>query len=232
MSYRKSNPDNFWEDPEVVERFASRAPDQRLLALLDDYADPAAIRVLDIGCAGGRNTVLLAETGFDIHARDSSTAMVAETRRRVARLLGKRAAEARVRPGRMDELTEFADGSVDLVVSLGVLHQAQSWSEWERAAAEIARLLRTGGRLLLSAFTPETDLTGSGVRPVAGEQHVYDGLPGGRAVLLDPATLDAELARFGFEPEVPTSIGRTITGETRRISANGLYRATGSGLRS
>jgi SAM-dependent methyltransferase len=224
MSDRKSNPESFWEDPEVVERFASRAPDQRLLALLDDYKAPSTMRALDIGCAGGRNTVLLAEAGFDVHARDSSSAMVAETRRRVARLLGKRAAEARVRPGRMDELTEFDDGSVDLVVSLGVLHQAQSWSEWERAAAETARVLRTGGRLLVSAFTPETDLTGSGVLPVAGEQHVYEGLPGGRAVLLDPATLDAELARFGFEPETPTAIGRTVSGETRRVSANGLYR--------
>lgn len=227
MSDRKSNPDSFWEDPEVVERFASRAPDQRLLALLDDYQDPGTIRVLDIGCAGGRNTVLLAEAGFDVHARDSSSAMVAETRRRVARLLGKRAAEARVRPGRMDELAEFGDRSFDLVVSLGVLHQARSWPEWERAAAETARVLRTGGRLLVSAFTPETDLTGSGVRPVLGEQHVYEGPPGGRAVLLEPAALDAELARFGFEPELPTTIGRTVTGETRRVSANGLYRATG-----
>ncbi len=230
MSDRKSNPESFWEDPEVVERFASRAPDQRLLALLDDYEDPAAIRVLDIGCAGGRNTTLLIEAGCDVHARDSSSAMVAETRRRVARILGRSAAEARVRPGRMDDLAEFDDRSIDLVVSLGVLHHAHSWSEWERAAAEISRVLRPGGRLLLSAFTPETDLTGSGVRPVAGEEHVYEGLPGGRVVLLEPAALDAELARFALEPATPTTIGRTITGESRRVSANGLYRATGSGL--
>jgi SAM-dependent methyltransferase len=228
MSDRKSDAGSFWEDPEVVERFASRAPDQRLLALLDDYGDPAAIRVLDIGCAGGRNTVLLAEAGFDVHARDSSAAMVAETRRRVARLLGKSAAEERVRRGRMDDLVELGDGSFDLVVSLGVLHNARSRSEWERAAAETARVLRAGGRLLLSAFTPETDLTGSGVRPVSNEQYVYEGLPGGRATLLDPATLDAELARFGLEPETPTTIGRTSTGAMRRVSANGLYRATGS----
>ncbi len=226
MADRKSNPGSFWEDPDVVERFASRAPDQRLLALLDEYEDPSAVRVLDIGCAGGRNTVLLTKAGFDVHARDSSKAMVAETRRRVAEILGKSAAETRVRAGRMDELAEFGDGSFDLVVSLGVLHNAQSWPEWERAASETARVLRTGGRLLLSEFTPETDLTGSGVHPVTTEKHVYEGLPGGRAVLLDPAALDAELARFGLEPETPTSIGRTTMGETRRVSANGLYRAT------
>lgn len=230
MSYRKSDPPDFWEDPEVVERFASRAPDQRLLALLGEYDTPAAVRVLDIGCAGGRNTVLLAAAGFDVHALDSSTAMVAETRRRVSGILGKGEAEARVKIGRMDELTGSGDGTFDLVVSLGVLHSARSWPEWERAAAETARVLRRGGRLLLSQFTPETDLTGSGVQPVAGEHHLYEGLPGGRAVLLDPATLDAELERLGFEPEIPTTIGRTITGETRRVSVNGLYRATGSGL--
>lgn len=216
--------DDFWEDPEVVARFASRAPDLRLLALLEEYDDPSATRVLDIGCAGGRNTVLLAERGFDVHARDTSSAMVAETRRRVAELLGEEEAEARVRLGAMDELGEFDDGAFDLVVSLGVMHSARSWAEWERTAAETARILRSGGRLLLSQFTPETDLTGSGVRPVPDERHCYEGLPGGRAILLDPATLDAELARFGFEPEGPTTVGRTVTEETRRVSANGLYR--------
>jgi SAM-dependent methyltransferase len=237
MSDHETDPISFWEDPEVVERFASRAPDQRLLAIIDEYEDPAAVRVLDIGCAGGRNTVLLTRAGFDVHARDSSKAMVAETRRRVAEILGKSAAEARVRLGRMDELAEFADASFDLVVSLGVFHGARSWSEWERAAAESARVLRSGGRLLFSQFTPDTDLTGSGVHPVAGEEHVFEGLPGGRAVLLDPATLDGELGRFGFEPEVPTTIGRGATGVTRRVSANGLYRMgsaprSGDGVRS
>jgi hypothetical protein len=98
--------------------------------------------------------------------------MVAETRRRVAEILGEREAEARVRLGRMDDLAEFDDGTFDLVVSLGVLHNAQS----------------------------------------------------GPAILLAPATLDAELHRFDLQPELPTTIGRTSTGEIRRVSANGLYR--------
>ncbi len=216
--------DDFWEHPDVVDRFATRAPDQRLLALLAEYDEPASSRVLDVGCAGGRNTVLLAERGFDVHARDTSTAMVEETRRRVAEILGEREAAERVRLGRMDDLTEFDDGAFDLVVSLGVLHNAGSWAEWERAVAETARVLRPGGRLLLSQFTPETDLTGEGVRPIPGEPHLYEGFPAGRATLLEPDVLDAEMRRYGFVTEVATTVGRTITGETRRVSVNALYR--------
>lgn len=224
-----SGSNGFWEQPDVVEAFATRAPDHRLLELIETYDDPASVRVLDIGCAGGRNTVLLAERGFDVHALDTSRAMVAETRRRVAAVLGEEEAEARVREGRMDDLSRFEDGDFDLVIALGVLHNARSWDEWQRAVAESARVLRPGGRLLVAQFSPETDLTGEGVRPVPGEPHLYEGLPAGRTTLLEPAVLDEEMERHGLVPEVPTTTGRTISGDTRRVSVNALYRKQGGG---
>ena len=64
--------------------------------------------------------------------------------------------------GRMDDLGDFADGSFDLVVALGVYHCATRRGEWDSALAETARVLRVGGRLLVAIFTPETDLTGEG----------------------------------------------------------------------
>ncbi|HET9984544.1 MAG TPA: class I SAM-dependent methyltransferase [Longimicrobiales bacterium] len=215
---------NFWERPDVVADFAARAPDQRLQELLPQYDDPRSTRVLDIGCAGGRNTVLLAQQGFDVHAIDASAAMVAETRRRVAPLLGDAEARQRIRVGRMDDLSDFADASIDLVVALGILHNAGSRAEWGRAAGEAARVLRPGGRLLVAHFSPETDLTGEGVRPVPGEAHVYDGLPAGRATLLSAPELDAAMARFGLAPSTPTTMGATKTERGRRVSVNALYR--------
>lgn len=215
---------DFWERPEVVAEFAQRAPDLRLLALLEEYGQPEAVRVLDVGCAGGRNTVLLAERGFDIHAIDSSAAMVEETRRRVAAVLGEAEARERVRVGPMDDLSRFPARSFDLVVALGVLHNAQSWAEWERAVDELARVLRPKGRLLVAHFTPETDLTGEGVRPVPGEPHLYDGLPAGRATLLDAATLDAEMARHGLVALTPSETATTQTDRGCRVSVNALYR--------
>jgi hypothetical protein len=73
-------------------------------------------------------------------------------------------------------------------------------------------------------FTPETDLTGRGTRPIAGEPDVYEGFDsGGRHVLVDAAALDREMARFGLTPLEPTRTARPKTETGRRVSANGLY---------
>lgn len=215
---------SFWEEREQVERFAAREPDLRLVSLVAEYRDPARVRVLDLGCAAGRNTVFLATKGFDVAAVDASRAMAEATRLRLADILGEAEAAVRVRVGRMDRLDWLPDGSVDLLAALGIYHCAQSGEEWNEALAESSRVLKRGGRLLASVFTPETDLTGEGVRSVEGQPHVYDGYPGGRAFLVDSATLDFELARHGLFPLLPAeTVTREVSAGRRRVSANGLY---------
>lgn len=216
---------SFWDSAESVERFAAREPDARLRELVAEYLDASSIRVLDLGCAAGRNAVLLAEKGFDVEALDASSAMVAKTRERVAAILGAAEAQERVRVGRMDDLSSLADATLDLVVALGLYHCAQSRAEWDRALSETARVLKPGARLLVSVFTPETDLTGRGIRAIAGEPDVYEGFDsGGRHVLVDAAGLDRDLARFGLIPMEPTRTARPRVETGRRVSANGLYR--------
>jgi SAM-dependent methyltransferase len=214
---------SFWDSPENVERFAAREPDARLKDLVRAYADPAAVRVLDLGCAAGRNTVLLARAGFDFEALDASLAMAAKTRERVAAIRGADEAASRVRVGRMDDLSFASDGRYDLVVALGLYHCAQSRAEWDRSLSETARVLKLGGKLLVSVFTPETDLTGRGSRPVPGEPDLYEGFDSGRHLLVNAARLDEELARFGLHPLEPTRTARPKTEVGRRVSANGLY---------
>ncbi|MBT8461278.1 MAG: methyltransferase domain-containing protein, partial [Gemmatimonadetes bacterium] len=87
--------DSFWETEEAVERFTGKQPDVRLLELLQGYPEPGNVRVLDVGCAAGRNTLVLAELGFDVYAIDSSVPMVGRTRERVAGVLGPDEAERR-----------------------------------------------------------------------------------------------------------------------------------------
>lgn len=217
---------DFWDSAENVERFAAREPDVRLMEIIGEYPDPSGIRVLDLGCAGGRNTVLLAARGFDVEALDASPAMVAKTRERLVAILGAGKAQRLVRVGRMDDLSRFSDMSFDLIVALGIYHCAQSRAEWDRSLAETVRVLKAGGRLLVSVFTPETDLTGRGIRAVPGEPDLYEGFDSGRHVLVDAAGLDREMARFGLLPLQETRTARPRVETGRRVSANGLYRKT------
>jgi SAM-dependent methyltransferase len=218
---------SFWEDPDRVEEFAGREPDRRLLELLDSFEGPGATRVLDLGCAGGRNTAVLAERGFDVQAIDSSSSMVARTRERVAAVLGVGEAERRVRVGRMEDLGDFASASFQLVVALGVYHNAVSDEIWDRALRETARVLVPDGLVLVANFTPRFEPYGEALRRVAGARHLYEGFDAGPLYLLAADELDAEMAPHGLVPVVPTETVETPTDSGRRVTANALYRKRG-----
>lgn len=224
--------DGFWNQPDVVERFAAREPDHRLAelapALAAELGGAGAVAILDLGCAAGRNTVYLAERGFDVRAVDSAGAMVERTRARLSPIVGAEEAARRVRRGSMDDLSAFANGSFDLVIALGIFHNASSPDEWYRAAGEAVRVLGPGGRLLVAHFTPETDLTGKGIEPVPGVDNLYSGFHSGYAVLLDAEALDRGFAALGLEPEVASDTVRVEMEVGRRVVVNALYRKPGS----
>ncbi len=213
----------FWEHPEQVDRFSDREPDRRLSELLSSFTAPAKTRILDLGCAGGRNTVVLAEQGFDFQALDMSRAMVERTRERVAASLGREDAERRVTLGAMEDLGRFPPRSFDLVVALGLYHNSTCREQWDRALAETARVLKAGGLLLVANFTPRTDPKGSGVKPVAGEPHVYEGFDAGPVFLLEADELDEEMALHGLRPVVPSETVETPTDVGCRVTVNALY---------
>lgn len=216
--------DPFWERPEIVERFADRAPDERLRRLLVDVDDPSSFRVLDVGCAGGRNTRFLAERGVDVHALDASPAMVARTRERVAELLDPSAAEKRVRLGVMSDLGSFGADRFDLVVALGVMQSADSLDAWDRTLSEIRRVLRPGGRVLVANFAPGSRPEGRPLERVAGARHVFLWRDGRPMVLMDADDHDASFTAHGFHPVEPTETVRVPKEAGYRLTVNGLYR--------
>ncbi|HKK08032.1 MAG TPA: class I SAM-dependent methyltransferase [Gemmatimonadota bacterium] len=221
---RSGRDEGFWNRPEQVERMAGREPDERLAGLVERLGDPGETRVLDLGCAAGRNTAFLARRGFDVHALDAAPAMVERTRERVAEAVGRLEAARRVREGRMDDLGAWPDGAFDLVIALGILHNAASGEEWDRALGEVVRVLRPGGRLLVANFAPGTDLAGRGAAPVPGREHVYDMADVGRLTLLDADGLDREMAARGLRPETPSGTVEIEMDTGRRVVVNALYR--------
>lgn len=214
---------DFWEDPDQVERFADRKPDRRLVELLKSYAEPARTCVLDLGCAGGRNTLLLAAAGFDVHALDASHAMIERTRARVAEMIGPHDARRRIRVGRMDDL-DFASRSFDLIIALGVYHNAHSPEEWERTLAETSRVLKPRGLLLVANFAKRIRPEGVQLTQVPDLPHVYEGLPSGRVYLIDAVGLDAAMATHGLDAERPTQTVEVVKNGGLRVTVNGLYR--------
>ena len=215
--------DSRWEDPDIVRQFAEREPDHRLVALVEGHP-PAGMRVLDLGCAAGRNAIFLARLGADVHAVDLSTPMVELTRRRLSEVSGEEEAARRVHQRRMDDLSIFADGTFDLVIALGVLHQAETLEEWRRTVSECSRISGPGALLLLAHFAPGTDMTGEHGRLVSPEDHIHEIREDGFALLLTADELDAEMSAHGFETGAPTETVRVpIEGGGLRVTVNGLY---------
>ena len=100
--------------------------------------------VLEIGCGMGTHASLLAKAGARLTAVDLTERAVEATRRRFE-LFGL---NGRIERADAENLS-FADSSFDLVWSWGVIHHS---SRFEICLAEIARVLRPGGRLLLMVY--------------------------------------------------------------------------------
>lgn len=213
-----------WDDADRVRRFVEMEPDRRLLALLDESSSPAASRVLDLGCAGGRNTEVLVRRGLDVQALDAASAMVAATRARLAPLLGADEAARRVRRGDMRDLSAHADGAFDLVVAIGIFLLAETEADFHRALSEAVRVLEPDGRLLVSNFAPGTGPLGAPFLRVPGTAFLYRKPGEGCFALREPADLDADARALGLVPVVPTRVVERVVDDRRRVTVHALYR--------
>jgi ArsR family transcriptional regulator len=122
------------------EMFGAASHLQALPALLDDRA-----AVGDLGCGTGQVAAALAPFVARVVAVDRSGEMLQAARRRL-----RDARNVEVRRGELEALP-IADGELDAATLLLVLHHLP---EPGAALAEAARVLRPGGRLLISDMLP------------------------------------------------------------------------------
>ena len=113
-------------------------------AMLGLAGDVAGRRVLDAGCGSGPLAAALRDRGAVVSGFDASPAMVELARRR----LGE---DAALRVAELGRPLPYGDGEFDDVVLSLVLHYLRDWSA---PLAELRRVLRPGGRLLLSVYHP------------------------------------------------------------------------------
>ncbi|MGN9765706.1 class I SAM-dependent methyltransferase [Micromonospora sp. SD12] len=101
-------------------------------------------RILDAGCGTGPLSAALRAKGAVVTGFDASAAMVDLARRR----LGE---DADLHVADLSAPLPFADAEFDDVVASLVLHYLEDWSG---PLAELRRVLKPGGRLILSVIHP------------------------------------------------------------------------------
>lgn len=111
------------------------------------YLHPEIVRgkkVLEIGCGMGTHAEMLVRAGADFTAIDQTEFAVSATRNRLE-LLQKGGQVVR----QDAEHLAFSNNSFDFVWTWGVIHHSNST---ERCVAEIARVLKPGGRLMMMVY--------------------------------------------------------------------------------
>jgi SAM-dependent methyltransferase len=112
-----------------------------MLRLADDMAGR---RILDAGCGSGPLSAALRKRGAVMSGFDLSAAMVELARERLG-------ADADLRVHDLADPLPYADATFDDVVASLVVHYLKDWTE---PLAELHRVLKPGGRLILSTHHP------------------------------------------------------------------------------
>jgi len=155
----------------------------------EKLGDVTGLAVLDLGCGTGRHSVWLASAGATVTGVDFSEGMLEEARR-------KPGAEAvRFLAHDLHQPLPFASGSFDRVVSGLVLEHLH---DLDAFFAEACRVLRPGGRAVVSGMHPAMFLKGVQARftdPASGEKVQ----PGSHAHSIGDIVMAAVRAGFALE---------------------------------
>ncbi len=113
-------------------------------AILALAGDVAGRRILDAGCGSGPLFAALRDRGAIVTGIDTSTGMLELARRRLG-------ARADLQVADLGSPLPFPDGVFDDVIASLVLHYLEDWGP---ALAELRRVLKPGGRMIVSVDHP------------------------------------------------------------------------------
>jgi len=116
-------------------------------AMLALAGDLAGRRILDAGCGSGPLIAALRDRGAVVTGIDKSAGMLEVARRR----LGD---DADLQVAELGRPLAFPDGTFDDITASLVLHYLEDWGP---ALAELRRVLKPGGRLIISVNHPLTE---------------------------------------------------------------------------
>jgi malonyl-CoA O-methyltransferase len=114
-------------------------------------ADPAGLRVADVGCGTGRHAIWLADAGALVDAFESSTGMMAKAREKLS------GSGVRFHEHTLPDQIPADDSSFDVALLALV---ADHLADLPAAFRELRRVLKPGGRLMFTVLHPAMNLLG------------------------------------------------------------------------
>jgi SAM-dependent methyltransferase len=174
----------------------SRARLGRVLGQLEAHVPPPA-RVLDLGVGTGRELSALLDAGYEPTGLDVSAPMLERCARRARPVPLVRAD--------FWEPLPFEDGAFDAALALhGTLAHPPDGGALQRLARELARVVRTGGLLVVEVPSPAwLEHVGDGpdrrVRRTGPRTCVYEDLVTGASI--EATLLDADAWRSALAPD-------------------------------
>jgi len=177
---------------EVYESGAARlaaeyrtAEPERLYLLMGAFFHPGAPTV-DVGCGSGRDTAYLGQRGFPAVGLDASAAMLREA--------GEAYPDLEFRPASLPALAGIPDGAFGNVLCSAVLMHLRR-EDLITAVLALARILRPGGRLVLSY----RGRRGEDARELDHREHENREADGRLFTPLHPGKLTLLLESAGFQ---------------------------------
>ncbi|MFI6177250.1 class I SAM-dependent methyltransferase [Nonomuraea sp. NPDC051191] len=170
-------------------------------AMLELAGDVTGRRVLDAGCGSGPLFAELRDRGAVVTGVDASAGMLELARRRLG-------ADADLRVADLGSPLPLPDGEFDDVIASLVLHYLEDWGP---ALAELRRVLKPGGRLLVSVDHPFVITL---VKHMAGERPVYFGTRD----RVEEWTMGGQTARMRFWDRPLHAMSEAFTEAGFRIS--------------
>ena len=209
-----------WNDPEWVRFFGDRDPDWHLQQILGPGEASESWRVLDLGCAAGRNTEAILEAGWATYALDLTPAMLKATRKRVQSLWPPGRGEGRILQGDMRSLP-YRDGTFHLIVALGVFHEAHHDDDLIQSLSETHRVLEAEGQVLVSVFSVE--MLPPGAQPLPLQKYLFSTPDGRNQCRLSPADLEKLFSEVGLTLVQPVEKRFGKEGDRPRVTLLGLF---------
>lgn len=156
--------------------------------------------ILEFGCGTGDFTRCVVAQSKSVLATDFSSQMVSAMERIFADDSKVKVQQANC------HATDFPDGSFDTVMMSNLIHVIP---EPQKAIAEAYRLLRPGGKLLLSCFTVENTAVWHKLALLSRYLRAFGRFPKERSAFT-VATLSEAACSGGFEIEEAILVGKTM----------------------